>query len=74
MRESVTLDPDELNQVQVRDLVWSGPRRDGWRGDTVGKSILVFKGTKQSPIRSVEFKSEGWKPDVRVLFVVPDKK
>ncbi len=36
--------------------------------------MLVLHGPKKSPIRSVEFTSKGWKPDVRVVFLVPDKK
>ena len=39
-----------------------------------GKSILVVEGHKKSPVRSVEFKSGGWKPDARLVFKVPSKK
>ena len=58
----------------ARDLLWTGPEFHGWRGRTVGKGILVLEGSKKSPIRSVEFTSKGWKPDVRLVFTMPPKK
>lgn len=60
--------------TNARDLVWVGPKAAGWRGHTVGKGILVLEGAKKSPIRSVEFKSKDWKPDVRIVLIVPPKK
>jgi hypothetical protein len=48
--------------------------RSGWRGYTVGKAVLVLQGSKKSPIRSIEFKSKGWKPAVRWVPLLPDKK
>ncbi len=45
----------------------------GWRYRTVGKSIIVLEGSKDSPIQSVVFKSKDWKPDVRMTFLVPEK-
>ena len=58
----------------ARDLIWLGLEENGWRGRTVGKGILVLEGSKTSPVWSVEFTSKGWKPDVRWVPVVPEKK
>ena len=60
--------------IQARDLLWFALKRDGWRGHTVGKGILVLEGSKKSAIRSVEFTSKNWKPDVRWMPLPPEKK
>ena len=60
--------------IQARNILWFALQRDGWRGHTVGKGIIVLEGSKKSPIRSVEFKSKDWKPDVRWVPLVPEKK
>jgi hypothetical protein len=59
---------------QARNLLWGCLERNGWRGRTVGKGIIVLEGSKKSPIRSVEFRSKDWKPDVRVVLTAPHKK
>jgi hypothetical protein len=46
----------------------------GCRVREVGKNILVLEAAKRSAIRSVEFKSKGWKPAVRVVLLPPAKK
>lgn len=46
----------------------------GWRYREIGNGILVLEGSKNSLIRSVEFTSKTWKPDVRVVFLSPNKK
>lgn len=72
-KTSIELFPGSDDET-ARDSIWLGLRNKGWRGREVGKAILVLEGSKTSHIRSVEFTSKGWKPDVRVVFVVPDKK
>jgi hypothetical protein len=64
----------EATVIQARDILWFPLKRNGWRGHTVGKGILVLEGSKKSPIRSVEFTSKGWKPAVRTVLNVPQKK
>lgn len=72
-KTTIEVQPDTTPE-QVRDAVWCHLETTGWRGRKVGKGIFVLEGAKESSIRSVEFTSKGWKPDVRVVFVVPDKK
>lgn len=45
----------------------------GYNLAPIGKSILVIQ-AKKSPIRSIELKSEGWKPGVRLVLTAPPKK
>lgn len=64
----------ESTVATARDLIWFGLERKGWRGYPAGKGILVLQGSQKSAIRSVEFKSKGWKPDVRLVLTAPAKK
>lgn len=60
--------------THARDTLWAILEKAGWRGHTVGKGILVLEGSKKSAVRSVEFKSKDWKPDVRWVPLPPEKK
>jgi hypothetical protein len=72
-KTSVELFPGS-DAEDARGLLWAGLKNAGYRGHTVGKGILVLEASKKSPIRSVEFTSKGWKPDVRAVLKVPEKK
>ena len=58
----------------LRDILAYHLEEDGNRGYKVGKAIYVLQGFKKSAIRSVEFTSKDWKPDVRVVLKVPEKR
>lgn len=62
-------EPEDVRNVLERNL-----RDAGWRYRKIGKGIIILEGSKNSPIRSVEFTSKVWKPDVRVVFLPPYKK
>jgi hypothetical protein len=58
----------------VRDVLAYRLGEGGFHGRPIGKTIHVLEGAKKSAVRSIEFTSEGWKPDVRWVPLVPDKK
>ena len=58
----------------VRALMWLRLKPKGWNGREVGKGILVLEDYEKSPIKSVEFTSDGWKPDVRYVLKPPPEK
>ena len=82
----VTLDGKVLNttiEVQagtepddVRDALWRRINGAGGRGFTVANGVIVLSVVKNSAIRSVEFtsKNKGWKPEVRLVLLKPEKK
>lgn len=58
----------------VRAIIWSQLEMVRWRSSEVGKGILVLEGAPKSPIWSVEFTSKDWKPDVRMVLKLSEKK
>lgn len=64
---------DEPDPATAQLLLRLALEDKGYNLAPVGKSILVIQG-KKSPIRSIELKSEGWKPGVRLVFTAPPKK
>ncbi len=71
---SIVLEPKSTPE-SVRDTLRVALGNDaGYRVREIGKDILVLERAKKSAIRSVEFKSQIWKPDVRVVLLVPKKK
>jgi hypothetical protein len=62
------------NAESARDLIWIVLKANGCRGHTIGKGVIVLQAVKDSPIRSVEVKSEVWVPAVRAVPAVPKKK
>jgi hypothetical protein len=64
----------KTNPEGVRDVLEYRLGELGLHGYQVGKSIYVLQGAKKSTVRSVEFISKSWKPDVRWAFLPPQKK
>lgn len=64
------MEPD-TSPTDVRDEIERSLRDAGWGYRTVGKGILIVEAAKGSAVRSIEFKSKDWKPDVRVVLVPP---
>jgi hypothetical protein len=74
LNADVVIEPESTPE-QVRGTLRVVLRNNhGCQVREVGKNILVLERAKKSPIRSVEFKSKGWKPDVRGLLIPLDKK
>jgi hypothetical protein len=58
----------------ARYPLWRDLNEAGWRVTKVGKAILVVEGSPKSAVRSIEFTSKAWKPEVRMVLKVPEKK
>lgn len=72
-QSAVQLFPGSDPEV-ARDLIWNGLKANKWRGRFVGDGILVLEGSKKAGVRSVEFTSDGWKPVVHRVLLLPNKK
>lgn len=72
LNSGIELSVDSTSE-DARNALWRLLETGGYSGRKVGKGIIVLEGAKRSAIRSVEFKSKDWKPDVRVV-LVPEKK
>lgn len=72
-KTKVELLPDST-ATEARDTLVLALERAGWRVRSVGKGILVLEGSKKSAVRTVEFTSKDWRPDVRMMLLVPEKK
>jgi hypothetical protein len=58
----------------VRDLLAYHLEDDGCHGRKVAKTIYVIEGVNKSSVRSIEFISDSWKPGVRWVPLLPQKK